>query len=526
MTYQMSVPAWLRRAILFLGTGVCFAMLPFCTFATGSVSLTWNPSLSTNVVGYKIYYGVASGVYNTAISVTGSTNVTVTNLAGGITYYFAATAVNTFGAESPFSNETTYSVPTNSAPVTPVNTPPTLNPLTNMVINENAGSQMVNLSGITSGATNETQILTVTAMSSNPGLIPNPTVTYTSPNTAGTLSFTPTANGNGTATVTVTVNDNGTSNNIVARSFTVTVNAVNQPPTLNALTNVTINGNSGLQTVSLSGITSGATNEVQTLTVTAVSSNPGLIPNPTVTYTSPNNTGTLSFTPAAIGTGTTTITVTVNDNGKSNNIVTRSFTVTVNAPSQTPTLAPLNNLVIAENSGKQTVNLTGISSGLANKTVMVTVKATSSNAQLITTPAISYLFPNSSGTLNFTPANNGVGTSIISITVNNGQKTNNLITRSFTVTVASQGSIAQKVSSQPTNLASPTAAATLAAVAPPSRGQFALTVNGTTGCTYVVQASTDMVNWTSVQTNTAPFTFVETNASQFKQRFYRSFYLK
>jgi hypothetical protein len=185
----------------------------------------------------------------------------------------------------------------------------------------------------------------------------------------------------------------------------------------------------------------------------------------------------------------------------------------------------LNNLVIAENSGKQTVNLTGISSGLANKSVMVTVKAASSNVQLITTPTISYLFPNSSGTLNFTPAVNGLGTSIISITVNNGQKTNNLITRSFTVTVASQGSVTPKVS-QPTNLASPTAAATLAAVAPPSHGQFALTVNGTTGYTYVVQASTDMVNWTSVQTNTAPFTFVDTNASQFKQRFYRSFYIQ
>jgi hypothetical protein len=157
---------------------------------------------------------------------------------------------------------------------------------------------------------------------------------------------------------------------------------------------------------------------------------------------------------------------------------------------------------------------------------MVTVKAASSNVQLITTPTISYLFPNSSGTLNFTPAVNGIGTSTISVTVNNGQKTNNLITRSFTVTVTAQGSVTPKITSQPTNLVSPTAAATLAAVAPPSHGQFALTVNGTTGYTYVVQASTDMVNWTPVLTNTSPFTFVDTNASQFKQRFYRSFYLQ
>ncbi len=103
--------------------------------------------------------------------------------------------------------------------------------------------------------------------------------------------------------ITVTVNDGGASNNVVSRTFTVTVNPVNQPPTLNALANVTINENAGLQTVNLSGITSGATNEIQTLTVTASSSNPGLIPTPTVTYTSPNTTGSIAFTPVAYGFG-------------------------------------------------------------------------------------------------------------------------------------------------------------------------------------------------------------------------------
>jgi hypothetical protein len=71
----------------------------------------------------------------------------------------------------------------------------------------------------------------------------------------------------------------------------------------------------------------------------------------------------------------------------------------------------------------------------------------------------------------------------------------------------------------------PNVVATLATVAPPARGQFALTVNGLAGYSYVVQVSTNLVSWVSVLTNTAPFTFVDTNASQFKQRFYRSFYL-
>jgi Immunoglobulin domain len=53
-------------------------------------------------------------------------------------------------------------------------------------------------------------------------------------------------------------------------------------------------------------------------------------------------------------------------------------------------------------------------------------------------------------------------------------------------------------------------------------GQFALNISGVTNYPYVVQASTNLVDWVSVQTNTAPFTFVDSNASQFSQRFYRA----
>ena len=77
------------------------------------VTLAWNPSTSTNVTGYKIYYGLACGVYNSVESVTG-TNVTITGLAAGTTYYFADTAVDASGVESPFSNEASFTtgVPT------------------------------------------------------------------------------------------------------------------------------------------------------------------------------------------------------------------------------------------------------------------------------------------------------------------------------------------------------------------------------------------------------------------------------
>ena len=201
-------------------------------------------------------------------------------------------------------------------------------------INENAPLQTVNLSGISTGAANQAQTLTVTAVSSNPDLIPNPAVYYTSPNATGTLAFAPVADTFGTATVTVTLNNGGAFNNLVTQSFMVTVSAVNQPPTLDPLSDLAINENAGLQTVNLSGISTGAANQAQTLTVMAVSSNPDLIPNPAINYTSPNAVGTLSFVPAANNFGTATVTVTVNNHGGVNNIVMRNFAVTVNAVNQ------------------------------------------------------------------------------------------------------------------------------------------------------------------------------------------------
>ena len=67
--------------------------------------------------------------------------------------------------------------------------------------------------------------------------------------------------------------------------------------------------------------------------------------------------------------------------------------------------------------------------------------------------------------------------------------------------------------------------ASLAAEDPPASGKFALNVNGVAGYNYVVQASSNLLDWTAIETNTAPFTFVDVNAGQFSQRFYRTLYL-
>lgn len=65
----------------------------------------------------------------------------------------------------------------------------------------------------------------------------------------------------------------------------------------------------------------------------------------------------------------------------------------------------------------------------------------------------------------------------------------------------------------------------LRAVTGLSGGHFGFTLSGATGAKYVVQASTDLIHWVALQTNTAPFQFVDSNAAGFSHRFYRTFYL-
>jgi hypothetical protein len=77
-----------------------------------SITLAWNPDTETNISNYNLYYGGTSGVYTNSANVGNATNCTVAGLQSAVTYYFAVTADNTSGLESPPSNEISYTVPT------------------------------------------------------------------------------------------------------------------------------------------------------------------------------------------------------------------------------------------------------------------------------------------------------------------------------------------------------------------------------------------------------------------------------
>ena len=76
---------------------------------------------------------------------------------------------------------------------------------------------------------------------------------------------------------------------------------------------------------------------------------------PSATYTSPNGTGAITYSILPNVSGTAMVTVVVTDNGGTTNggvnTATATFTVVVNPVNQQPTINPINNVTIVQNSG-------------------------------------------------------------------------------------------------------------------------------------------------------------------------------
>jgi hypothetical protein len=78
----------------------------------GTIILDWDAPTTnadgtalTDLVGYKIHYGIASGAYDHSIDVGNVRTFVLTGLTKGQTYYVAATAYDTSDNESGYSNE-------------------------------------------------------------------------------------------------------------------------------------------------------------------------------------------------------------------------------------------------------------------------------------------------------------------------------------------------------------------------------------------------------------------------------------
>ena len=108
----MKKPTGLYAATLFVMIASLFAFAG--PVAAQDVTLAWNPSESPNVAGYKIYYkagdtqlpydGIEALQGPSPIDVGNVTSVTLTEFPEGQVYYFWATAYDSEGNESGYSN--------------------------------------------------------------------------------------------------------------------------------------------------------------------------------------------------------------------------------------------------------------------------------------------------------------------------------------------------------------------------------------------------------------------------------------
>jgi hypothetical protein len=250
------------------------------------------------------------------------------------------------------------------------------------------------------------------------------------------LKYIPKNNFFGTDSFTFKVNDGILDSEIA--TVTIKSYSVNDAPTLNLTSDVIqLLEDFDKYTVSLTGITSGASNEQQPLSITARSSNPEIINSFTIDYQSPNETGLLSFVPIPNANGEVSISVTVNDHGLLNNTQTYLLSVFVEPVNDPAYFTPGEDVVILEDEGEQTFYqwAKDISPGPpdeADQQVTFYV-SNDSNSLFKQVPEIS-----SDGTLTFTPSSNAYGIANVSVYIEDDatlsrSRTSNV--KQFTITI-------------------------------------------------------------------------------------------
>lgn len=339
--------------------------------------------------------------------------------------------------------------------IAPVNDAPSFTLSSNPAAsNEDAGFQTVPsfVSNILAGPADEsgqtlTFNLTSTATTGGLTFLSAPSIDPTT----GTLTYEAIANSNGTATFDVTLSDNGGgADTSTTRSFTITVNAVNDVPSFALSSNtLTVDEDAPLQTVAgyATTIVLGPANEssqiVTNYTVTPLAST-GDLTFLTAPSFDPTN-GTLTYQPTVQTFGTATFSVTLTDDGGTSNggvstSVSRTFIISVTPVNDAPSFTLAGNPAASnEDAGPQSVAnfAASISVGPSNEsgqtlTFNVTQTATTGGLTFLTAPSIDPV----TGDLTYEADADSNGTATFDVTLtDNGGGTDTSVTRTFTITV-------------------------------------------------------------------------------------------
>lgn len=293
-----------------------------------------------------------------------------------------------------------------------VNDAPTISDISNLAINEDQSTPAMPFTVADEETATASLVISVT--SSNPALVPNANLIIGGG--AGgnrTLTVTPLADQSGTALITVSVSD-GVST--VQDTFTLTVNAVNDAPTITGLQGQTINedASTGPLPFTVGDVDSALGN----LTVTASSSNQLLVPNGNLILTGIGSVRSIAVSPAANQFGSATITVTVSDGLAS---VNTSFLLTVSPVNDSPTISDVSDQSTTEDFAMAAIPVT--LSDVETSATSLLLTATSSNPALVLNSSILVTGSGATRMVSITPVANQFGTATITLTVSDGTAT-------------------------------------------------------------------------------------------------------
>lgn len=304
--------------------------------------------------------------------------------------------------------------------VTPVNDPPTLSDLSDLSIDEDTVAGPVAFSiGDPETVTSD---LVVSVTSSNPALVPTNNIVLGGTASNRTVSMTPLSNEPGSTMITLTVTDGVLS---ASDSFVLTVNAVNDAPTISDLPDFTVVEDSDLRLLAFA--IADVESDASSLVLSAGSSNPALVPTNSIVFGGSALDRTISFTPAANQFGSSVISVTVSDGSAS---ATDTFVLTVTPVNDPPVISDIGDITVDED-----VSTGGIPFGVSDVDTAagaLTVTAVASDSTLV--PNGSIVFDGSGGSrmITVTPAANQFGSAVITVTVSDGVLT---ASDTFTLTV-------------------------------------------------------------------------------------------
>lgn len=296
-----------------------------------------------------------------------------------------------------------------------------------LAVNEDTVIKPIAFSGVSAGI-NETQALSITAVSSNPAVIPHPSVIYTSPGVAGSLVLTSAANATGSATITFTINDGGAVNATLVRTFVVTVNPVNDAPSISVIPAKLVTKNTSSAPILFT--VSDPESAPNLLTVSAISSNAKLLPVTNIVFGGSGANRQLIATPLPNVTGTATITVSVKDE----KLIAKSvFVITVANDNTAPIISEIQDVAI--DAGQTMEPLEFFVNDPEDKIAQLVLSVDSSNPALVPNANVTIAGTGTNRTLSITPVAGQYGSTTITVTVNDGGAINSTASNSFTFTV-------------------------------------------------------------------------------------------